>query len=156
MTTAHPRLGAAVPHAVRGPSGWDQHPGVRTGRRLRPGERAGDLLCRAVGSWTYLIVLTVAVLTGAAVVSLVNRSADAAIWLATGLAAVAVIEVPAVLLAARRNERLARELALYQLDQGRRAGAVAEDLRAEMQRLRDDVARLAAHADIAGYPARRP
>ena len=138
------------------PFGWEQHPGVRAGRRLRPGERAGDLLCRAAGSWTYLIALTVAVLFGAVVVVLQNRSAEAAIWLAAGLAAVAALEVPAVLVAARRSERINRELALYQLDQSRRAAAIAEDLRAEMQRLRDDVARLAAHADIAGYPARRP
>jgi len=137
------------------PIGWDQHPGVRAGRRLRPGERASDLLCRAAGSWTYLIVLTVAILIGAAVVSLQKPGADAAAWLAAGLAAVAALEVPAVLVAARRSERITRELALYQLDQGRRAAALAEDVRAEMQRLRDDVARLAAHADIAGYPARR-
>jgi uncharacterized membrane protein len=136
-------------------SGWDQHPGVRTGRRLRPGERAGDRLCRTTGSWTYLIVLTVAILVGAGAVLLQNRGADAAIWLAAGLAAVAALEVPAVLVAARRSERITRELALYQLDQSRRAAAVAEDVRAEMQRLRDDVARLAAHADIAGYPAPR-
>ena len=137
------------------PLGWDQHPGVRAGRRLRPGERAGDLLCRAAGSWAYLIALAVAVLAGAAVVSLQNSGAGAAAWLAAGLAAVAALEVPAVLVAARRSERITRELALYQLDQGRRAAALAEDVRAEMQRLRDDVARLAAHADIAGYPARR-
>jgi len=137
------------------PFGGDQHPGVRAGRRLRPGERAGDLLCRAAGSWAYLIALTLAILFGAAAVLLQNRSAEAAIWLAAGLAAVAALEVPAVLVAARRSERIARELALYQLDQSRRAAAVAEDLRGEMQRLRDDVARLAAHADIAGYPARR-
>jgi uncharacterized membrane protein len=137
------------------PFGWEQHPGVRAGRRLRPGERAGDLLCRAAGSWTYLIALAVAIVFGAVVVLLQNRSAEAAIWLAAGLAAVAALEVPAVLVAARRSERINRELALYQLDQSRRAAAVAEDLRAEMQRLRDDVARLAAHADIAGYPARR-
>src|SRR6185369_7334450 len=98
---------------------------------------------------------TVAILIGAAVVSLQNPGADAAAWLAAGLAAVAALEVPAVLVAARRSERITRELALYQLDQGRRAAALAEDVRAEMQRLRDDVARLAAHADIAGYPARR-
>jgi len=138
------------------PLGWDQHPGVRAGRRLRPGERASDLLCRAAGSWTYLIALTGAILAGAAVVSLQNPGAGAAAWLAAGLAGVAALEVPAVLVAARRSERIARELALYQLDQSRRAAAVAEDLRTEMQRLRDDVARLAARADIAGYPARRP
>lgn len=137
------------------PLGWDQHPGVRAGRRLRPGERAGDLLCRAAGSWAYLIALTLAILFGAAVVLLQNRGAEAAIWLAVGLAAVAALEVPAVLVAARRSERITRELALYQLDQSRRAAAAAEDLRGEMQRLRDDVARLAARADIAGYPARR-
>ena len=135
-------------------SGWDQHPGVRTGRRLRPGERTGDLLCRAAGSWTYLIALTLAILFGGVVGLLQNRSAEAAIWLAAGLAAIAALEVPAVLVAARRSERITRELALYQLDQSRRAAAVAEDVRAEMQRLRDEVARLSGRADIAGYPAR--
>lgn len=123
--------------------GWDQHPGVRGGRRLGSGERA----C--------LVLLGSAVAVAALVVSVRQPGAGAMTWLAAGLSGIAVVEVTVVLVAARRAGRIARELALYQLDQSRRAAAVAQDLRAEMQRLRDDVARLAAHADISGYPARR-
>ena len=116
--------------------GWDQHPAVRTGRRLGPGERAADLVFRVAGAWIGVlgcVVLVVALPARAAVVPLVL-----------------------VLIAARRADRIAAELALYHLDQARRATAIAEDLRGEMQRLHTDVARIAASAERAGQPVRRP
>ncbi|GGK73506.1 hypothetical protein GCM10012284_04250 [Mangrovihabitans endophyticus] len=84
-----------------------------------------------------------------------DRNDAALAGLAVGLSAFALIGTALVLLAARRAERIAIELALYHLDQGRRAAAVAEDLRDEMERLHTDLARIAAHADIAGQPGRR-
>jgi hypothetical protein len=108
------------------------------------------------GEWAYVILLTAAVAVAVALVWFQHPAAGAVTWLAAGLSGVAAVGVSIVLVVVRRAERLARELALHQLDQSRRAAAVAQDLRAETQRLRDDVARLVAHADISGYPARGP
>jgi hypothetical protein len=119
---------------------WDRHPGVRTGRRLSPGERAADVIGRVAGSWAWLL--------GSVVVALAGGPARVA---AVPLAAMAV-----VLMAVRRADRIAAEVALYHLDQARRATAIAEDLRGEMQRLHADVARIAASAERSGQPVRRP
>jgi uncharacterized membrane protein len=123
--------------------GWARHPGVRTGRRLRFGERAADRLWRAAGSWSYLAVVV------AAVVLALLLSVRAAL-LGVGLSALALGEVSLVLMAERRIERNLAEAALYDLDQGRRATAVAEDLRDEVRRLHVDLARIAAKVDRAG------
>jgi len=138
---------------VSGRKRWDQHPGVRTGRRLGPAERAGDLLCRVAGSWAYLIMVTVVALAGVAAALQDDNRAGGLARLGVGLAALALVEVSVMLLAARRAERIATELALYDLDQARRLAAIAEDLRGEMQRLHADVARIAAYSEKAGYPA---
>jgi hypothetical protein len=137
---------------VSGRRGWDQHPGVRTGRRLGPGERAADVVGRIAGSWLYLTAVIVAVLVGVAIALPRGNLAGGL----AALAALASVEVFLVLMAARRAERIAMELALYHLDQARRAAAIAEDLRGEMQRLHADVARIAAHTEKASYPVRRP
>jgi hypothetical protein len=60
------------------------------------------------------------------------------------LSGLALLEVSVVLMATRRRERNSAEAALYDLDQSRRATAVAEDLRGEVERLHADLARLAA------------
>jgi hypothetical protein len=138
------------PLSATGRQGWEEHPGVRTGVRLSPGEHAADLVSRATGSWTYLIVVAVAAMAGATAAA---RSGGLA-GLGAGLASLALVEVSLVLTAARRAERIAGELATYHLDQSRRATAVAEDLRAEMQRLHTDMARLVAYTDKVGQSAR--
>jgi hypothetical protein len=140
---------------VSGRLGWDQHPGVRTGHRLRIGEHAADVFFRVAGSWTYLIVVVAGMVAGAAAVLPGDRHAGGLTDLAVGLSALAVAELSLVLMAGRRAERIATELALYNLDQARRATAIAQDLREEMQRLQADIARIAARTDIAGYPGRR-
>jgi hypothetical protein len=127
------------PLRLTGTSAWDRHPGVRTGRRLSPGERAADLVCRVAGSGTYQ--LTTAVVAAV----LLLRPAGA------GLVCVVVVQVTVLLVAARRAERIATDLALFHLDQSRRATAVAEDLRAELQSMRADVARITAATQRAGH-----
>jgi hypothetical protein len=51
-------------------------------------------------------------------------------------------------MASGRAGRIAAEVAQYQLDQGRRAAAVAEELRTEMGRLHAELARIAARTEI--------
>lgn len=130
-----------------GARGWEPHPGVRTGKRLRPGERAADLFCRAAGSWAFLLVVAVAVLAGAAEVLRGGDPAGGLAGLTAGLCAVTLLEVSVLLIAARRAERIAADLTRYNLDLTRRATALAEDLRDEVERLHTAVARVAAYTE---------
>jgi uncharacterized membrane protein len=125
----------------------DPHPGVRSGRQLRAGERAADQLCRAGGSWTY-VSLVAAGIAVAAVVAVPGGSRTVML-VCFGMSALAALEVAVALMASRRAGRIAAEIAQYQLDQGRRAGAAAEELRADMGRLYAELARIAAKTEIA-------
>ncbi|MFG1604930.1 hypothetical protein [Actinoplanes sp. NPDC049265] len=131
---------------------WDVHPGVRTGGRLRPGERAADRAGRVLGSGSHLAAVTSVALLVAVTVLVRDGRAPAVADLVAALCVLIVVELAAVLLAARRAERIAAELALFHLDQSRRAGAVAEELRAELQLLRADLARVVAATDINARP----
>jgi hypothetical protein len=124
--------------------GWDAHPGVRTGRRLSIGERATDLVLRGTATWTWLGLLAAAATVAVVLAIQRDDGAGAVARLSHVLSALALLEVSVVLMAARRRERNTTEAALYDLDQSRRATAVAEDLRAEVERLHADLARIAA------------
>jgi len=147
-----------MPHDPRTHSraGWARHPGVRSGRRLTPGERSADVVVRVVGTWSYLLVLAGAIVVAAAVAVARDRRAEAVTVLSLVLSAVALIEVSLVLMAGRRAERNTTEAALYDLDQGRRAAAAAEDVRGEVQRLHEEVARIAAQAERSAIVAPPP
>jgi uncharacterized membrane protein len=139
-------LADMIPSGADAP-GIDAHPGVRSGQQLRAGERASDLLCRAGGSWTY-VALVAAGIAVAAVVAVPGGSRTVTL-VGLGLSALAALEVAVALMASRRAGRIAAEIAQYQLDQGRRAGAAAEELRADMGRLYTELARIAAKTEIA-------
>jgi uncharacterized membrane protein len=158
MTHDVPPRGSPTPDMTYDPSRgvWDPHPGVRSGRRLTVGERTADLVARAAGTWSYLVVLATAMTVAATVAVWQDDRAGAVAMLSLVLSALALIEISLVLMAGRRAERNTGEAALYDLDQGRRATALAEDLRAEVHRLHEDVARLAAQAERAAIPAQPP
>jgi uncharacterized membrane protein len=117
------------------------------GRRPGAAERTTDLVCRAVDSWAYLAPLATGI-TVAAAVAVPGGSRPVAL-VGLGVSALAAVEIPVVLMAGRRAERIAAEVAHQHLDQGRRVAAVAEELRAEMRRLHDELARIAAQTEIA-------
>jgi uncharacterized membrane protein len=127
------------------------HPGVRSGSRLTFGERAADVVLRAAGSWAYWVLLACAIAVAGTLVVRHDRNADAVALLSLGLSGLALLEVSLVLMAARRAERTTAEIALDHLDRSRRATAVAEDLRTEVQRLHAELARLAARTERSGY-----
>jgi hypothetical protein len=154
-TDRHPHPPPAAPLLpIAGRTGWERHPGVRTGPRLGRGDRTADALCRVLGSWAWLIAVSVTILAAGVVTLRDDHDLGGPARLAVGLCVLAVIEVSAMFRAARRADRIAAEVALYHLDQARRAAAVAEELREELTRLHADVARIAAHLDIAARPAR--
>jgi uncharacterized membrane protein len=141
---------------ARGDVGWARHPGVRSGPRLTMGERTADLVSRAAGTWSYLTVLAAAIIVAGTVAVWQDDRAGAVAMLSLVLSALALIEISLVLMAGRRADRNLREAALYDLDQGRRATAVAEDLRGEVQRLHEDLARIAAQAERSAIPLHQP
>jgi uncharacterized membrane protein len=130
-----------------GPDLGGRHPGIRSGHRLRPGERAVDLACRVAGSWPYAALLVAAIVAGTAVA--VSTGAVAVLGL--GLSTLALLEVTLVLMAARRAQRTATEVAIYHLDQARRSAAATEELRGEVQRLHADLAWIAARTEKASH-----
>lgn len=113
---------------VRGGTGWDAHPGVRPGNRAAA---AGISALLVIGLGAALIIVPVAVV-------------------ALGLATLALVGVLVLLLAVRHHDRVTSEVALYDLDQSRRFTAVAEDLRAEVRRLHDDLARITTQTERLG------
>jgi uncharacterized membrane protein len=123
--------------------GADPSPGQRPGTA----ERTTDVVCRAVGSWAYLALLAAGI-TVAAAVAVPGGSRPVAL-VGLGVSALAAVEVPIVLMAGRRAERIAADVAHHHLDQGRRVAAVAEELRVEMRQLHDQLARIAAQTEIA-------
>ncbi|WP_192809453.1 DUF1003 domain-containing protein [Actinomadura rudentiformis] len=132
-------------------SGWERHPRVRSGPRLRRGERAADLARDALGSW--VCVGATIVLVAAAVVTAVqhdHRAGPAAV-VALALSGLALVELPLVLMAVRRHDRTAGEQALFDLDNAHRAEAVTEELTQELERLHTEIARLAARVETAGH-----
>ena len=125
-------------------AGWARHPGVRTGGRLTAGERATDLIVRGAASWTWLVLLAITITVAVALAIRRDAGSGEVARLSLVLSGLALLEVSVVLMATRRRERNSAEAALYDLDQSRRATAVAEDLRGEVERLHADLARLAA------------
>jgi uncharacterized membrane protein len=145
-----PALSPAVSASLRPGRGWELHPGVRSGRRLTRGERAADVARNIVGSWTFLLALILLLAAGVAVAA--TRA-----WLVTtfgvALAGLALVGVSLLLIVARRADRTASEWALHDLDHARRAAAAADELRAEVEGLRAELARLTARVETTN---RRP
>lgn len=110
-----------------------RHPAVRTPDQLTRGERAADAMRNGMGSWAFVI----AALASLAVWMLVNRSAGfdpyPFILLNLVLSCVAALQGAILLIAGKRSDQIASELALddYQTDQR------ALDQIAALQRLVD-------------------
>jgi len=66
------------------------------------------------------------------------------------LCGLVVLDLSLLLMTARRADRTASELASYDLESKRRAAAAAADLRDEVDRLRAELARVAARLQTSG------
>jgi hypothetical protein len=127
--------------------GWELHPGVRSDADLSTGERAVDRICDALGSW--MVLAAAAVLVGAAIgasVAYDDRAGPAAV-VGVVLGGLAVLQLVLVLMTTRRADRIAAELALYDLESIRRAAAGIHEIRDELAELRGDLAQLVARLD---------
>lgn len=94
---------------------WGAHPAVPTGKALTMGERAADRMRGALGTWTFLFVL----------------SALMGLWMATGgfghdpapyillnlcLSTLAGVQAAVLLIAAKRSDQVAAATALHTLE----------------------------------------
>jgi uncharacterized membrane protein len=135
------------PAGVRLRRGWELHPGVRSDDELSVGERAADGVRDALGSWPFLAVAVALVGVGIDAAVAYDDRAGPAAALGLVLGGLAVVELLLLLMAVRRADRTAGELALHELESMRRAAAGIHEVRDDVAALREDVARLVVRID---------
>ena len=133
---------------VRLRRGRELHPGVRSDPELSVGERAVDGVRDALGSWPFLALAVALVGAGIGAALAHDGRAGPAVALGLILGGIAVVQLLLVLMAARRADRTAAELARNELESIRRAAAGIDDVRDEVVQVREDLARLIARLDI--------
>ncbi len=117
-------------------------------------ERAADTARDVAGSWTFVVAAG-----GWAAVGIVeavqhDRQVGPVAVLGLVLSGMALVGLSLVLMAARRADRIAGEVAVHQLDSDRRAAAGIEELRDEVEQLRGDLAWLTARLETSAGRAR--
>jgi uncharacterized membrane protein len=120
---------------------------VRSHGRLSVRERAADTARDVVGSWTFAVAAGVLVAVGIAEAVRHDRQAGPVAVLGVVLSGLVLVGLSLVLMAARRADRIAGEVALHQLDSDRRAAAGIGEVRDEVEQLRGDLARLTARLE---------
>ncbi len=110
------------------PGPWDSHPAVRTGRDLPFGERAADVMKKAFSTWTAIGVI-VAVMVAWIWTGGFGHDAFPFILLNLCLSCLAALQCFILLIAAKRTDQIAGELAQYDHEVGLRDLAVDESNR---------------------------
>ncbi len=106
---------------------WSHHPGVRSGDDLSLGERSADRMRNGMGSWTFLgffaIVMVIWVITA-------GFGSDPTPYFRMNLAlsGLAGLQCAILLIAAKRADRVASELAQHDYEINRTTLARVEEL----------------------------
>jgi uncharacterized membrane protein len=109
-------------------NGWHDHPGVRTGDQLSLGERAADKMRNGMGSWAFVLgsVLFLGLWMG------FNRNTGfdkyPFILLNLVLSCLAAMQGAILLIAAKRSDQIASELAQHDYNTDVEAKAIIEHL----------------------------
>jgi uncharacterized membrane protein len=115
--------------------GWHRHPGVRSGQQLTPGERAADALRNGMGSWAF-VLLAMVFLAGW---MLFNRRQGfdpyPFILLNLVLSCLAAMQGAILLIAARRSDHIAAELAQHDFETDSHAAQMIEQMQANFETL---------------------
>jgi uncharacterized membrane protein len=126
---------------------WAGHPGVRSGDALTPGERAADRLRNGMGSWTF--VFAALAFLGARMV--LNRSTGfdpfPFILLNLVLSCLAALQGAILLIAAKRSDQIASELARHDYEADTHTRDVVEQLSQEIAALRAELLTTSRDAD---------
>jgi len=108
---------------------WRRHPAVRTGAQLSAGERAADRMRNVMGSWGFIA----ASLTFLAGWMIGNGSTGfdpyPFILLNLVLSCIAALQGAVLLIAAKRSDQIAAELALNDYETNQEALAILSELR---------------------------
>ena len=109
-------------------SNWHPHPGVRTGDQLSLGERAADRMRNSMGSWTFVFgaLLFLAVWMGFNGNSGFDKYPF--ILLNLVLSCLAAMQGAILLIAAKRSDQIASELAQHDYNTDVEAKAIIENL----------------------------
>jgi len=119
---------------------WRNHPGVRGGDQLPLGERAADRLRNGMGSWTFVFCALVFLAVWMAVNSGHGFDPYPFILLNLVLSCLAALQGAILLIAAKRSDQIASELAEHDYQTDRQAEALIEKLSAEHTALRQELA----------------
>lgn len=119
---------------------WAGHPGVRSGTQLTRGERAADRLRNGMGSWAFVL----AALLFLGVWMVFNRRSGfdpyPFILLNLVLSCLAALQGAILLIAAKRSDQIASELARHDYEADTRTRDVVEGLATEVAALRAEQA----------------
>ncbi len=137
--------------------GWHRHPSVRSGDQLTLGERAADRMRNGMGSWAFVFAALVFLAIWMLFNGLEGKSSFDAypfILLNLVLSCLAAMQGAILLIAAKRSDQIAAELAQHDFDTDSRAKDLIETLthnlgglRAEHQDAREQIAILMAKID---------
>jgi len=100
-------------------SQWHRHPAVRSGEQLTLGERAADRMRNGMGSWSFIFVFLVLMILWAAANTLLHLGGPSGwdpypyVLLNLMLSTMAGLQAAALLIAAKRADAIASEIALH-------------------------------------------
>jgi uncharacterized membrane protein len=102
---------------IRKVSHWDFHPSVRSGEQRTLGEKAADGMRHGMGSWPFVFFFTIAMALWMWYNEVSNKPFDPYpfILLNLALSTLAGLQGAILLIAAKRADRIASELAAYHL-----------------------------------------
>lgn len=123
---------------------WHHHPGVRTGSDLTVGERAADAMRLGMGSWPF--VFAALVFLGVWMLWNGRGGFDPYPWILLNLvlSCVAALQGAVLLIAAKRADQVASELARHDYETDQDARRIVESLAEVLTVMKADHARLAA------------
>ncbi len=119
-------------------TGWHHHPAVRSGGQLTLGERAADRMRNGMGSWPFVF----AALVFLGLWMLYNRNVGfdpyPFILLNLVLSCLAAMQGAILLIAAKRSDQIASQLAQHDFDTDSRAASRIEELHERLQEVRSE------------------
>jgi uncharacterized membrane protein len=129
---------------------WDRHPGVRSGKELTFGQRAADVMRNGMGSWTFVFIFFGILLAWtAANTLLLSRLIKGDefdpypyILLNLFLSMLAAVQAAALLIAAKRADQIASQLAVHDARTDDEAKRIIEEVHRHTGEILERVKRL--------------
>lgn len=130
MTVPRP---AYVPPYAR----WQDHPGVRSGGDLTPGERAADLMRNSMGSWPFVLGCCVFLTAWSLYNGRHGFDPYPFILLNLLLSCMAALQGAILLIAAKRSDQISSELAKHDFEASIRTWLLVEQMTADLGAMQD-------------------